>query len=165
MRALESLVCTVLSREASHRRGPDFDADYDKISRRCQRPIVRRNRNRSGVLTVAREGSMRPTTSEEVCPMSSFRIAMLFGALAIASVAADAQTPGRVRGTITAIDGNTLSVKSREGQDLKIELAPNATFAYMKALKLSDIAPVAFGASSILRSWPSRDFRSEEHTS
>ena len=65
--------------------------------------------------------------------MSSFRIAMLFGALAIASVAADAQTPGRVRGTITAIDGNTLSVKSREGQDLKIELAPNATFAYMRS--------------------------------
>ena len=82
--------------------------------------------------------------------MSSFRIAMLFGALAIASVAADAQTPGRVRGTITAIDGNTLSVKSREGQDLKIELAPNATFAYMRALKLSDIAPgTPLGTSAV----------------
>ena len=52
--------------------------------------------------------------------MSSFRIAVVFGAHAIASAAAFAQTPGRVRGTITAIDGNTLSVKSREGQDLKI---------------------------------------------
>jgi hypothetical protein len=82
--------------------------------------------------------------------MSSFRIAMLFGALAIASVAADAQTPGRVRGTITGIDGNTLSVKSREGQDVKIELAPNATFAYMKALKLSDIAPgTPLGTSAV----------------
>jgi len=82
--------------------------------------------------------------------MSSFRIAVVFGALAIASVAADAQTPGRVRGTITAIDGNTLSVKSREGQDLKIELAPNATFAYMKALKLSDIAPgTPLGTSAV----------------
>src|SRR5438445_11316214 len=66
---------------------------------------------------------------------------MLFGALAIVNAAADAHTPGRVRGTITAIDGNTLSVKSREGQDLKIERAPNATFAYMEALKLSDSAP------------------------
>jgi len=82
--------------------------------------------------------------------MSSFRFAMLFGALAMVSVAADAQTPGRVRGTITAIDGNTLSVKSREGQDLKIELAPSATFAYMKALKLSDIAPgTPLGTSAV----------------
>jgi hypothetical protein len=73
--------------------------------------------------------------------MSSFRIAVVFGALALVSAAAFAQTPGRVRGTITAIDGNMLSVKSREGQDLKIELAPNATFAYMKALKLADVEP------------------------
>jgi len=82
--------------------------------------------------------------------MSSFRIAVVFGALAIVSAAAFAQAPGRVRGTITAIDGNTLSVKSREGQDLKIELAPNATFAYMKALKLSDIAPgTPLGTSAV----------------
>ena len=82
--------------------------------------------------------------------MSSFRIAVLFGALAFASVAADAQTSGRVRGTITTIDGSMLSVKSREGQDLKIELAPNATFAYMKALKLSDVAPgTPLGTSAV----------------
>jgi hypothetical protein len=41
--------------------------------------------------------------------MSSFRIAVLSGALAIVSAAAFAQTLGRVRGTITAIDGNMLS--------------------------------------------------------
>jgi hypothetical protein len=82
--------------------------------------------------------------------MSSFRIAVPFGALALANAAADAQTPGRVRGTITAIDGNMLSVKSREGRNLKIELAPNATFAYMKALKLSDIAPgTPLGTSAV----------------
>ena len=82
--------------------------------------------------------------------MSSFRLAAVFGALAIVSAAAFAQTPGRVRGTITAIDGNMLSVKSREGQDLRIELAPNATFAYMKALKLSDIAPgTPLGTSAV----------------
>lgn len=82
--------------------------------------------------------------------MDQIRIALLFTALALASAAADAQTPGRVRGTITAIDGNLLSVKSREGQDLKIELAPNATFAYMKALKVSDIAPgTPLGTSAV----------------
>ncbi|HEX9193675.1 MAG TPA: hypothetical protein VF871_07970 [Burkholderiales bacterium] len=73
--------------------------------------------------------------------MKPFRIALLFGALALASAAADAQTPARVRGTITGVDGNLLSVKSREGQDLKLELAPNATFAYMKKLSLADIKP------------------------
>jgi hypothetical protein len=82
--------------------------------------------------------------------MNKIRIALLFAALVLASAAVDAQTSGRVRGTITAIDGNMLSVKSREGQDLKIELAPDATFAYMKALKLSDIAPgTPLGTSAV----------------
>jgi formylmethanofuran:tetrahydromethanopterin formyltransferase len=32
-----------------------------------------------------------------------------------------AQAPARVRGTITALDGNVVSVKSREGRDLKAD--------------------------------------------
>src|SRR5258707_13591802 len=82
--------------------------------------------------------------------MNPLRIAVLFSAFFLASSAADGQALGPVRGTITGIDGNMLSVKSREGQDLKIELAPNATFAYMKALKLSDIAPgTPLGTSAV----------------
>src|SRR5258705_7695459 len=82
--------------------------------------------------------------------MNAARIAALLSALLVASAAAQTPGPTRVRGTITAIDGNMLSVKSREGQDLKIELAPNATFAYMKALKLSDIAPgTPLGTSAV----------------
>jgi hypothetical protein len=73
--------------------------------------------------------------------MNGFRIAALLGAFLLASAAAQSQAPSRVRGTITGLDGNTLSVKSREGQDLKIELAPNATFAYMKKVNLADIKP------------------------
>ena len=69
--------------------------------------------------------------------MDQIRIALVFTALVLASAAADAQTPGRVRGTITAIDGDMLSVKSREGQNLKIGLAPNATFADMPIPKAS----------------------------
>jgi hypothetical protein len=79
-----------------------------------------------------------------------FRFALLFSALALASAAVYAQTPTRVRGTITSIDDNVLSVKSREGQDLKIELAPNATFAYMKQLSMADIKPgTALGTSAV----------------
>lgn len=73
--------------------------------------------------------------------MSGFRIGIILGSLVLASAAAQAPGPSRVRGTITSFDGNVLSVKSREGQDLKIELAPNATFAYMKKVDLADIKP------------------------
>lgn len=70
--------------------------------------------------------------------------------LACASAAALAQAPARVRGTITAIDGNTLSVKSREGKDLRIELAPNTTFSYMKKLSIADVKPgTPLGTSAV----------------
>jgi hypothetical protein len=52
-------------------------------------------------------------------PMNSFRIAVFFGALTLTSTA-DAQGPERVRGTITAVVGNVLSVKSPEGKSVDI---------------------------------------------
>jgi hypothetical protein len=70
--------------------------------------------------------------------MNALRIALVVGALTLAG-AADAQTPARIRGTITGIDGNTLAVKSREGQDLKLQLADNATVAVAKAIRFEDI--------------------------
>ncbi|HEX7403092.1 MAG TPA: hypothetical protein VF287_03680 [Usitatibacter sp.] len=73
--------------------------------------------------------------------MNGFRIGIIVGSLVLASAAAQTPGPSRVRGTITSLDGNVLSVKSREGKDLKIELAPNATFAYMKKVDLADIKP------------------------
>lgn len=73
--------------------------------------------------------------------MNRFRIAALLGAFLVATAAAQSPAPSRVRGTITALDGNVVSVKSREGAELKIELAPNATFAYMKQMDLGDIKP------------------------
>ena len=73
--------------------------------------------------------------------MNSFRIGIIAASLVLASAVAQTPPPSRVRGTITSLDGNVLSVKSREGQDLKIELAPNATFAYMKKVDLADIKP------------------------
>jgi hypothetical protein len=82
--------------------------------------------------------------------MIRFRIALLFGTLALMSAAAIAQQAVRVRGTITGIDGDMLSVKSREGKDLKMELAKDATFAYMKALSLADVKPgTALGTSAV----------------
>ncbi len=73
--------------------------------------------------------------------MNKIRIALLFSLAALLSTAVDAQTNLRVRGTITAFDGKVLAVKSRQGDDLKITLADNATVATVKALSLADIKP------------------------
>lgn len=71
--------------------------------------------------------------------------------LALFATSALAQTPARIRGTITAVDGNLLSVKSREGKDLKIEIAPGATYSYMKKLGIDEVKPgTALGTSAVM---------------
>ncbi len=71
--------------------------------------------------------------------MKGIRIAAAFAVLALASTAADAQKPMRVRGTITGLDGNVLSVKSRDGQELKLNLSDKLGVAVAKAIKFEDI--------------------------
>ncbi len=58
--------------------------------------------------------------------------------LVLAVSAAEAQTNVRVRGTITGIDGKLLSVKSRDGKDLRIELADNLTVGVAKAVRFEE---------------------------
>jgi len=75
---------------------------------------------------------------------------VLSALLALLAASALAQTPARVRGTITAIDGSVLTVKSREGKDLRIDIAPDATYSYMKRLSLDDVKPgTPLGTSAI----------------
>jgi hypothetical protein len=72
--------------------------------------------------------------------MKPYLVAVLGGALALVAAAADAQQkPMRIRGTITAFDGNVLSVKSREGKDLRVELTEKASVATAKAITLADL--------------------------
>lgn len=70
------------------------------------------------------------------------------GALGLAFVfaasAAMAQAPTRIRGTIEKVDGSTLSIKSREGQDLTLNLAANASVSAVVKASLSDIKPNTF---------------------
>jgi len=83
--------------------------------------------------------------------MNPVRIALLCGALALAG-AADAQTAMRVRGTITSFDGNVLALKSREGQDLKLQLVENATVAVAKPVKFEEFKPGDYvGAAAVKR--------------
>jgi hypothetical protein len=56
----------------------------------------------------------------------------------------------RVRGTITALEGNVLSVKTREGEALQINLPDNLSVAATKNITLADIKPGDFVGSATL---------------
>jgi hypothetical protein len=64
--------------------------------------------------------------------------------LAFVSSVAQAQAPTRVRGQITGLEGNTLSVKTREGKDVKITLADNVGVSAVKKITINDIKPGDF---------------------
>jgi Domain of unknown function (DUF5666) len=85
------------------------------------------------------------------------------GALLLASVAAGAQTPMRIRGTITSLDGDVLSVKARDGKDLKIHLAPNFAVAAAKAVKLADFTPGSYVGSTAKKNAAGQLVASEVH--
>jgi hypothetical protein len=59
-----------------------------------------------------------------------------------------ATTPTRVRGTVEKLDGQTLVVKSREGQPVTINLAPNYTVSALVRKTIADIKPNDFVASA-----------------
>jgi hypothetical protein len=84
--------------------------------------------------------------------MKHFFVALLAGVCALSAAPADAQQKTmRVRGTITAFDGKMLSVKSREGRDLVIELGEKASVAAAKAITLADFKPGDYVGSTTLK--------------
>ena len=52
--------------------------------------------------------------------------------------------PVRVRGEIAKVEGNTLSIKARDGQNLTVKLADNARIAAMVKASLADIKEGSF---------------------
>lgn len=85
--------------------------------------------------------------------MKHYLVALLAGAFALSAGLADAQQKTqRIRGTITAFDGKTLSVKSRDGKDLSIELTEKASVAAAKAITLADLKEGSYvGATTLKR--------------
>ena len=76
------------------------------------------------------------------------RFALLL--LLLVTSAAFAQAPTRVRGTITSVDGDVLSVKSRDGKDVKIQLTPDAQVVTTKAAAMADFKPGSYvGVTSV----------------
>src|SRR4029079_5790971 len=77
-----------------------------------------------------------------------FGIAMALGFAASAVFAQDA--PVRVRGTIAQVDGNALTIKARDGKDLKVTLAENAMVVALIKASVEDIKTGGFiGVTSL----------------
>jgi hypothetical protein len=69
-----------------------------------------------------------------------FAAAVVVATFALGSVSVQAQNV-RVRGTIEKLDGNTLTVKSRDGAELKLVLKDNARIAGVVKASLTDVKP------------------------
>ena len=82
--------------------------------------------------------------------VTAFAAAVLLVCVAMLAEA-QAATPMRIRGTITALEGNVLSVKSRDGKDLTINLADNLTVSGTKAITMADIKPGDFVGSATMK--------------
>ena len=78
--------------------------------------------------------------------MLTRRIAFtLLATSALAAGPAIAQTPPmRVRATIEAVDGNTLSLKERNGQEMKVALTPDAKVVGVTKAAIGDIKKGTF---------------------
>jgi hypothetical protein len=70
--------------------------------------------------------------------------------LALACGAAYAQAPSRIRGTITGLEGDVLSVKTRDGKEVKLQLAPDAQVVTTKKVSADEFKPGSYvGVTSV----------------
>jgi hypothetical protein len=74
---------------------------------------------------------------------------VLIAALLAFCTAATAQTNVRVRGTITAVKGDLLVVKSRDGKELQIHLAPDVGVSTAKSATLEELKGKYVGATAL----------------
>ena len=70
--------------------------------------------------------------------------------LVLAASTVLAQTTVRVRGTIIELKGDVLTVTSRDGRDIQLNLAPNAQVVTTKAATLAEFKPGSYvGVTSV----------------
>jgi hypothetical protein len=83
----------------------------------------------------------------------SFFAAVFVAVLALPAFAQNppANPPVRIRGTVDKLDGQALTVKSREGQPVTVILAPNVAVAYLIKQNLADIKAGDFVASTSMK--------------
>src|SRR4051794_13239660 len=79
-------------------------------------------------------------------PSSSLRPLAAVALVAMTSILALAQqtAPTRVRGTIESVDGDTLTVKSRSGEDVRLKMTGDIRVVGIAKIALSDIKVGSF---------------------
>jgi hypothetical protein len=76
-------------------------------------------------------------------------VLLTISTLMLASLSAQAQNV-RVCGTIASLDGDVLSVRTREGKDVKLQLAPDAQVATTKKVSAAEFKPGSYvGVTSV----------------
>lgn len=83
-------------------------------------------------------------------PLTAFAVAILSMILATEAPAQQPPTSNRVRGEILSVNGDILIVKSRDGDNVTMKMAPKARLAGIVAISLSDIKDGAYiGVTSV----------------
>lgn len=84
--------------------------------------------------------------------------------LGLTSAVAQAQTVMRVRGTITGFNGHVLAVKTRDGNDLNINIAENTSVSNLIELRMGDIRQGSFvGVTAVKRNPDGAQYALEVH--
>ena len=71
-------------------------------------------------------------------------IAAVVVASSLYAIAQQPPAPSRVRGTIEAVDGDVIAVKSRSGEDFKLHIASDMRLVGIARISLSDIKVGSF---------------------
>jgi hypothetical protein len=75
---------------------------------------------------------------------------LMVAASTVYALAQKAPVPTRVRGAIEAVDGDTLTVKSRSGEDFKLHMTDDMKVVGIQKISLSDIKVGSFvGATTV----------------
>src|ERR1700733_7382358 len=72
-------------------------------------------------------------------PRSFVALLAVVSVLASSAWAQQSPTPPRIRGTIESVDGKTMSIKTREGTDVKVNMTDDITVIGIAKASLSDI--------------------------
>jgi hypothetical protein len=68
----------------------------------------------------------------------------------LSALAQRAPVPTRVRGTIESVNGDTMQVKARSGEDVKLHIASDVNVSDITRISLADIKPGSFvGATTV----------------
>lgn len=79
-------------------------------------------------------------------------IAALAGAMLFTAAAAEAQTVTRVRGTVSAMSGDSLTVRTTAGNDVAVQLTDKTNFVFAQPMQFSEIKQGDFlGVTSLKR--------------